>query len=378
MKKIKVLHCPYNFAGNAMSLVEAERVYGLDSRCAIIEKTAFRFKYDEYFGSGNFIVRELKRWALFIRSLLTYDIIHFNAGHSLMPDWSQVGEINNPLLRKIIHIYVRMFVLKDLAIFKKLGKGVVVTYQGDDARQPEYCRKHFKVTFADEVPESYYNKSYEPFKKWKINEFGKYADRIFATNPDLLHVLPAKAKFLSYTQLMSDDWKPLYPKADKRPPLVVHAPSDRFVKGTKYILMAVERLKKEGVSFEFKLVENTPNNKAVELYRKADLLIDQLLAGWYGKLAVELMALGKPVIAYIRQSDLKSIPVDMKKDLPIINADPETIYTVLKRCVTADRLKLNRLGKQSRLYVEKWHNSLQVAKVLYHEYKSILKTKDKV
>ena len=77
---------------------------------------------------------------------------------------------------------------------------------------------------------------------------------------------------------------------------MLHAPSRRIVKGTKYILDAVEELKSEGLKFDFKMVEGMKNSDAKELYRTADIVVDQLRIGWYGVLAVEAMALGKPVI----------------------------------------------------------------------------------
>jgi hypothetical protein len=41
-----------------------------------------------------------------------------------------------------------------------------------------------------------------------------------------------------------------------------------------------------------------------------------LFAGWYGGLAVELMALGKPVLAYIREEDLSFVDPQMRYELP--------------------------------------------------------------
>ena len=67
---------------------------------------------------------------------------------------------------------------------------------------------------------------------------------------------------------------------------------------------AADRLQREGVPFDLELIENLPNAEATRRYRDADLVVDQLLAGWYGGFAVEAMALGKPVIAYLRESDL--------------------------------------------------------------------------
>jgi hypothetical protein len=63
------------------------------------------------------------------------------------------------------------------------------------------------------------------------------------------------------------------------------------------------------------------NEAARRIYEKADLLVDQLLAGWYGGVAVEFMALGKPVVCYLRESDLRFLPEAMRRQIPIIRAE---------------------------------------------------------
>ena len=374
MKALRILHCPHNFAGNPGNLAKVERKIGLKSWAVTCERNFFSYHCDEYVGDEKFFKKEFKRWKLFFRALFQFDIIHFNAGHSIMPDWSTGEKYTHPFFKKLHHFYIRFFTLKDLFVLKLFKKGIAVTYQGDDARQGEFCKKNFKITFVNEVPRDYYVKAYDLFKKRKIQTFEKYADCIYSLNPDLLYVLPKKAKFLPYAHINLDEWLPVYvSKNEDRILTVVHAPSDRLVKGTKYIVTAVERLKKEGLRFNFILVENMPNEKAKEIYKKADILIDQLLAGWYGGLAVELMALGKPVIAYIRKEDLKFIPARMKNELPIINATPKTIFNVLKKYITTDKGKLVSIGGKSRQYVERWHDPIKITKRLERDYKRILK-----
>ena len=90
--------------------------------------------------------------------------------------------------------------------------------------------------------------------------------------------------------------------------------------------------------------------------------MDQLIVGWYGGLAVEAMALGKPVIAYIRQEDLHFIPHQMKKDLPIIQAEPDTIYAVLEKVLNMPRTEILNIAHKSRAYVERWHDPLAIAR----------------
>jgi hypothetical protein len=41
-------------------------------------------------------------------------------------------------------------------------------------------------------------------------------------------------------------------------PLIMHSPSNREIKGTKYILEAIQKLRDEGLKFQFELIENLP------------------------------------------------------------------------------------------------------------------------
>jgi glycosyltransferase involved in cell wall biosynthesis len=149
----------------------------------------------------------------------------------------------------------------------------------------------------------------------------------------------------------------------------VHSPTNRGAKGTRYIEEAIVKLKEGGLDVDFIEVENVPHERVREIYEKADLAVDQLLIGWYGGFAVEMMALGKPVICYIREEDLKFIPLEMAGDLPLINADPDTIYDVLKR-VIAERGSLRAIGERSRSYVERWHDPLKIAEITKAAYES--------
>jgi glycosyltransferase involved in cell wall biosynthesis len=157
-------------------------------------------------------------------------------------------------------------------------------------------------------------------------------------------------------------------------PVVLHAPSNRNVKGTKFILDAVQNLRNKGLLFEFVLIEGMSNAEARRHYMRADILVDQLLAGWYGGLAVELMALGKPVIAYIREQDLKFIPQEMADELPIIHGDPSNIEDVLESWITKEKSDLIEWGLKCRSYVERWHDPRKIAKKVCRDgYGIILK-----
>ena len=199
-------------------------------------------------------------------------------------------------------------------------------------------------------------------------------DQVFALNPDLLRNIP-NGTFLPYANCDLDDWTPPadFDWQHRGPVRIVHAPTWREVKGTDAILAAVDALKAEGHDVEFVLIEKIPHDKVRAIYASADILIDQVHVGWYGGLAVELMALGKPVVAYIRRDDLQFIPRAMAEELPVVSADPATLRNVLRPLVS-DARQRQELGLRSRRFVENWHHPRYVAGLTTAAYRRTLES----
>ena len=355
---LRILHCPTDVGGNAWTLSRAERKLGLDSTVMVYRKSWLDYPVDidlRLEGKSR-LLKALSMFSFFIRALPEYDVFHFNFGSSLLP--------THPL-----H-YIDSF---DLPILRRFGKGIVVTYQGSDARQKTYHVQNFSGSPYTELDcySRHSDGKRDALKISRIKKFGRYADKIFALNPDLLYVLPEEAEFLPYACVDLEKYKPFCKPVKKDSHFyILHAPTNRGLKGSEYIIEAVERLRYTYDDVELLLVEGIPHDHALELYKKADLVVDQLLIGWYGGLAVEAMALGKPVVCYIREEDLKFIPTEMRQDLPIINANPKNIYEVLMKLVEG-RDGLPLLGEQSRAYVEKWHDPMKVASRTKEVYESI-------
>jgi hypothetical protein len=374
---IRVLHCPTTVGGNPQQLARAERALGLDSLSITFQQNVFQYPADEVLlqpGESR-LKLELLRWGLLRRALREFDLIHFNFGSTIMPSFfGEVSRNYSKWFGTLYSLYARALNLRDLPILSRAGKGIVVTYQGDDARQGDYTREHFPINVATEVEPGYYTARSDAQKRRNIARVARYADQIYAVNPDLLHVLPSSARFMPYANIDVKDWKPVISGRDSGEPLkILHAPTHRRAKGTKYVLDAINQLQQQdGIDLELILVENMSHDEAVRAYQGADLLVDQLFAGWYGGLAVELMALGKPVICYMREEDFKFLPTDMRAELPLINATPSTLYAVLKEWVTTRRGELPERGRRSRAYVEHWHDPLKIAADLKSTYETIL------
>ena len=126
---------------------------------------------------------------------------------------------------------------------------------------------------------------------------------------------------------------------------------------------------KEYKNIKFSIVENLSNTEALEIYKSADLFIDQVLIGWYGGVSIELMKMGKPIAVYIREEDLKFIPVGMADDLKksIINIDPFNIETNLVEYIENPE-KLIIKSELVYKYVMKWHSPDYIFSILKNAY----------
>lgn len=144
-----------------------------------------------------------------------------------------------------------------------------------------------------------------------------------------------------------------YRFTETQPMRVVHAANHRFFKGTKRLVQAVHTLKAEGLSVELTLVEGLDNDRAMQIYRSADVIFDQCLIGFHGYFALEAMALGKPVLCFVRDRARYLLSPD---ECPIIDTHPDTIVGDLRRLLLLDRSELSRIGKQGKTYVRKYYS----------------------
>lgn len=157
------------------------------------------------------------------------------------------------------------------------------------------------------------------------------------------------------------------PPADKEVPLLLHVPTNPQIKGTEHITQAVEDLKRKGLKFEFKLVRQLTQEEFFKEMSACDVYIDELRCGAHGMTAVEAMAMGKPTISWIRDNLIASYP----PDLPIVNANPDTIREVLERLIRDATLR-HEIGVKSRRYVERLHDTEVVIEDLAGIYVDLL------
>ncbi|WP_178963728.1 glycosyltransferase [Pseudomonas gingeri] len=140
---------------------------------------------------------------------------------------------------------------------------------------------------------------------------------------------------------------------------LLHAPNHREIKGTRHVVQAVEELCAEGLDIELLMVERVPNEEVRRLILEADIIVDQLVIGWYAMFAIEAMASAKPVICHLRR-DLEELYVATGllkgfDEIPIIRADALSFKEVIRALYTDRDILVSAAGR-GREYVERHHS----------------------
>ena len=227
---------------------------------------------------------------------------------------------------------------------------------GCDLQQPE-------LTFREDIPFSACHNCTQEYKDFvgcvpdkKIIRTRKVENAADIIVSHLAFSDVLKRDYINIIQPINiEDFPSDIPDYNNEIPVILHAPSNFGYKGTQYLIDAVNKLKNE-FNFEFRLVNNVTINELYKEIEKADLVVDQLIQGWFGMLPLEAMMYKKPVVCYVRNDVLKQLP----DDFPMINANPSTIYNVLKELLQ-NRSKWKKIGEEGRIYVEKYHDAKNVA-----------------
>lgn len=125
------------------------------------------------------------------------------------------------------------------------------------------------------------------------------------------------------------------------------------IKGSPYILAAIERLKTEGHPVEYFYITDISVHEMRYYQAQADIIVEQLIYGWWGSTGAESMCLGKPTVCYLRPSWKDEFMRDYPEFAvgPVVEADTQNIYQVLKKLVE-DRVYRDEMGKRARTFAE--------------------------
>jgi glycosyltransferase involved in cell wall biosynthesis len=374
---MRVLHLPTAVGGGPSGLSEQLKKLGHESVVWTIDQNYLNYPVDRVLTDERdpIVVQAFKALRAGTYVFGRWDIVHFNYGSTLFSNGGKLlsmrqrrGGALAGAVTAVLSAAASVLQRLELAILRARRIPMFVHYQGDDVRQGDYSLAHFDISIATQVGPGYYTPASDAWKRRQVALMDRFAARIYAVNPDLLNVLPERAEFVPYGHVDVQAWTAAYPALDRARLVFAHAPSNRSVKGTDLILAALDELRADGFDFELDLIEGLSNEEALERYRAADVVIDQVHAGWYGGLAVEAMALGKPVVVYLRDTDLHFLPPGMKDDLPFFRTTPATIKDVLRNVLETPRTELLERARLSRAFVERWHDPREITARIAEDY----------
>lgn len=323
MKPLRVVHCPVNMGSIGWTNVQKLRARGVDARLVLFEPRRLRpYEVDitldlpplprngRAWTRPVFWQRQWKQLAALTRLLPQTDVFHFYFGLTLVPK-----SIQFPALKAF----------RKKSVFHFLGSDI----RGKTREQLAYA--------------------------WRADAriVGSY-DAVRWV-PDA-HVVPVGIDLSRY--------EPAPGRATERV-RIAHAPTSRAKKGTDAVIAACEQL-----PVELDLIENVRHDEAIERYKRADILVDQLEIGWHGVFAIEGMALGKPVVGYIRDEPRERTERAFGLELPIVNATRDDLAARLRPLIdSVDERR--RLGEAGRRYVERVHDAEHVADRLIAIYEQL-------
>ncbi len=288
--------------------MQALRRKGVDARLVVFKRYRLHPEADwDLARPDGFLGRQLVQWRALLALLPRTDIFHFYFGLTLVPKTLQF-----PILRA----------LRKRSVFHFLGSDI----RGKTREELAYGKR------ADAQIIGSYDAA-----RWV---------------PDAEIVPPG----IDLTQ-----YRPLVSLTNSRP-RIVHAPSSRARKGTAHVIAACE-----GLDAELEIVEGLPHAQARERYRDADVVVDQLNAGWYGMFAIEAMAFGKPVVGFLHEEAVRRTEEAFGVAVPIVRTTKETLRERLAALVRSPDER-RRIGAASRAYVERVHDLDRIAARLLDLY----------
>ncbi|HEY2327780.1 MAG TPA: hypothetical protein VGH52_09875 [Gaiellaceae bacterium] len=309
---MRVLHCPVNTAGIPWANVQALRRRGVDTQLVVFERYKLHHEADWSLDrKGNLARKQLTQWRAFLKLLPRYDIFHFYSSVTFVPKSVQF---------RILHA---------------LGKKGIYHYLGSDIR----------------------GKTREQLA------YGLAADAEIVGSYDAIRWVPHADVVLPGVEVSRIE--PAIPN-DRKRPVILHAPSSRRRKGTEHVVAACE-----GLDADLEIVEGLPHDEAFERYRNADIVVDQLNAGWYGVFAIECLALGKPIVTFLHDEAVRRTEEAYGVRVPLRSATADTLREALRPLV-ADASLRRSVGAASRAYAEKLHDIDQIAGQLIGLYERVL------
>ena len=236
------------------------------------------------------------------------------------------------------------------------GRKVALLFHGSEVREPDV---HARLTpwspFAHASADQPTLAKHEAVQRVQTAMHGFPGPR-FVSTLDLIDNVP-DATWLPVV-VGPGAFTPTRPALRKPRPVVAHAPSSSALKGSAWIDPVLDQLDSEGL-ISYRRVADLPPVAVTDLIREADVLVDQVVLGGVGVLAVQAMAAGRLVVAHLPESVRRRFP----EPVPVVEATPETLQHVILSIIE-DRAHFARVAEKGIAFARTYHDGRLSAQVL--------------
>lgn len=183
---------------------------------------------------------------------------------------------------------------------------------------------------------------------------------VFVATPDLLTDAPYATWLPNVVD--PDEWHtPEAPLQQKRL-RVLHAPTNAYLKGSELIEPAVQKLEGAGL-ISYQRASGVVPSSMPALYAQTDVVLDQFRIGIYSTTALEAMAAGRLVIAFVLPEVRAAAERAAGMQLPIVDATVETLEEVLADVAVAPEKYQDRAA-QGPAFIGALHDGRYSSSVL--------------
>jgi len=245
---------------------------------------------------------------------------------------------------------------EDVDALRSSGRNVALLFHGSEVRRP---RDHAQLT------------PWSPFYGGRAQALTANMERttelvhdatadfdgpMLVSTPDLLDYLPG-ALWLPGV-VGSASFVPTPPALTGGRPVVAHAPSSSWLKGSEWVDPVLQRMDHEGL-LTYRRVQNLPPIMVPALLREVDVVVDQVVLGNPGVLAAQSMAAGRLVLAHLPE------PVRRRfsDPPPVIETTPATVEQVLLSIIE-NQEHYGEIAARGVEFARKYHDGRMSARVL--------------
>jgi len=209
---------------------------------------------------------------------------------------------------------------------QRRGIAVALLFHGSDIRDPDrHAAAHVQSPFAAGAWEGI-----DGLRQVVLENRALIAEAglpVFISTPDLFNDLPDATWLpVAIDPLL---WQSPPPFGHDGPLRVVHAPSSSVLKGTDLVEPMLNRLNDEHV-IHYVRASNIPFKQIPEIFRTADVVLDQFRLGIYGVAACEAMAAGRLLISDVTPAVRQRVEADVGLQLPIVQASAAEVEGLLR------------------------------------------------